>query len=224
MVFDKNSSIIISYRKLRALIGVLGMSLPVLCFLWSCAGNQGVILDSVSSYYFTNFRDVFVGILVAFSVFLVSYRGYTVLDNFITNIIGLCGLGTALFPCANEGAAGPVGVFMVPGTVSNVIHLVSAGLFFLLLAYNALFLFTKSDTTVQQHTAKWYRNRVYQLCGIVILISLAAMIPALLHVGIPFFASDYAVLVLESIMLFAFGISWLVKGGALFSDLSSNTL
>lgn len=194
------------------------MSLPVLCFLWSHTGNQGIVLDSVSSYYFTNFRDVFVGILAAYSVFLVSYRGYTVLDNVITNIIGLCGLGTALFPCSNDQAVGPVSVFMVSGAVSNVIHLVSAGLFFLLLAYNALFLFTKSDAEVRKHTPKWYRNVIYRLCGSVILISLLAMIPALLWTSTPVPGKDHAVLVIETIMLLAFGISWLVKGGALFTD------
>lgn len=217
MIFDRNSSIIISYRKLRTLIGVLGMSLPVLCFLWSYAGNSGIVLDSISSYYFSNFRDVFVGILVAFSVFLVSYRGYTVLDNLTTNVIGLCGLGTALFPCANEGAAGPVGVFMVDGVFSNIIHLVSAGLFFVLLAFNALFLFTKSNEVVQKHTAKWYRNLIYRICGSLILICMIAMIPALLCDSSLFPGDNHAVLVLETIMLFAFGISWLVKGSSLFS-------
>lgn len=220
MIFDRNSSIIISYRTLRALIGILGMALPVMCLLWSLAANGGVVLDSVSSYYYSNFRDVFVGILVAFSVFLVSYRGYTVLDSLVTTVIGVCGLGTALFPCENADVTSPVGVFMLDDAVSNVVHLVCAALFFVLLAFNALFLFTRSNSAIERHTAKWYRNLVYRICGSLILICMAAMIPALLWKGTSFPGSDYAVLILETIMLFAFGISWLVKGGALFGDVN----
>lgn len=220
MIFNRNSSIIISYRTLRELIGILGMALPVMCLLWSLAANSGVVLDSVSSYYFSNFRDVFVGILVAFSVFLVSYRGYTVLDNIVTTESGVCGLGTALFPCANESVTSPVGVFMVDGAVSNVIHLVCAALFFILLAFNALFLFTRSNSAIEKRTAKWYRNMIYRVCGCLILICMAAMIPALLLTGSPFPGSQYAVFILETIMLFAFGVSWLVKGGALCGDVN----
>ena len=90
-------------------------------------------------------------------------------------------------------------------------------MFFVLLAFNALFLFTKSNEVVQKHTAKWYRNLIYRICGSLILICMIAMIPALLCDSSLFPGDNHAVLVLETIMLFAFGISWLVKGNSLFS-------
>lgn len=98
------------------------------------------------------------------------------------------------------------------------IHLISASVFFILLAINSLFLFTKSRHKVIKHSRKWYRNVFYKVCGIVILISLIALIPAMLfaHTGYP--GSEYSILLLETVMLFAFGISWLVKGGTLLMD------
>jgi hypothetical protein len=36
------------------------------------------------------------------------------------------------------------------------------------------------------------------------------------HTGYP--GSEYSILLLETVMLFAFGISWLVKGGTLLMD------
>ena len=85
---QKNQNMMISYMNLRTLIGVLGMLLPVMCYIWCCAYNSGEVLDSISMHYYTNFRDVFVGILVSFSVFLITYKGYSLLDNVITVIIG----------------------------------------------------------------------------------------------------------------------------------------
>ena len=218
MQFARNTSIIISYMKLRALIGILGMALPVLCFIWCCLFNNGMVADSISIHYYTNFRDIFVGILISVSVFLITYRGYTVLDNGITNIIGLFGLGIALFPCGNDLVHGPVGIFLLDIAVSNVIHLVSASTFFTLLAVNSLFLFTKSNTPVQKGSKKWFRNLIYRLCGVMILVSLVAIIPAMLFADTGYPGSDHGILILETIMLFSFGISWLVKGGTLLGD------
>lgn len=218
MKFARNSSIIISYMKLRTLIGILGMALPVLCFLWCFFYNEGKVLDSISMHYYTNFRDVFTGILISVSLFLITYRGYTVLDNGITNIIGVFGLGIALFPCGTDTVSSPVGLFLIDLAVSNVIHLVSASIFFLLLAVNSLFLFTKSDNPVSRESKKWFRNVVYRICGGIILTSLVAMIPAMLFVDTGYPGSGHSILILETVMLFSFGISWLVKGGTLFGD------
>ena len=44
----RNSSIVISYMQLRALIGFLGILLPLLCCFWDCAFNGGSVPDSIS--------------------------------------------------------------------------------------------------------------------------------------------------------------------------------
>ena len=54
--------------------------------------------DSISAYYYTSMRDVFVGVLAAIGVFLFCYRGPDKKDNFWTNVAGLCAVGIGLFP------------------------------------------------------------------------------------------------------------------------------
>ena len=68
--------VLVSYLTLRRVVGVLGVLLPVVvaggCFvLGACTELQ----DSISDYYGTEMRDVFVGVLFAIGWFLFSYRG-----------------------------------------------------------------------------------------------------------------------------------------------------
>ena len=125
----KNSNPVISFINLRRLIGILGMALPFVCIFGGFVFAQLEIQPSISFYYYTNVRDVFVGILVGVSMFLISYRGYEHIDALISNITGLTGLGIAIFPCFNT-IFEKVGFFQLEIKVSNIVHTVSAGLFF----------------------------------------------------------------------------------------------
>jgi len=58
------------------------------------------IQPSLSAYYYTGMKNVFVGTLCAIGVFLFSYRGYSKKDNIAANIAAFCAIGTALFPTA----------------------------------------------------------------------------------------------------------------------------
>ncbi len=214
----RNSSIVISYMQLRALIGFLGILLPFLCFFWDCAFNGGSVPDSISLHYYLNFRDIFVGILVTVSFFLITYRGYTLLDDVTTWAIGLSGLATALFPCENPGWTEKVSVFMLDNAVTNAVHLSAAGTFFTLLAFNSLFLFTRSKTAVVKGSRKYWRNIVYRICGAVILVPLVAMALVTVFTSAEFRQHTKIILILETIMLVSFGVSWLVKGGAIMGD------
>lgn len=171
----KNGSIVISYMHLRALIGILGMSLPFMCCIWCCFYNGGLLPDSISMHYYTNFRDIFVGVLLAFSVFLITYKGYDLLDNVITVIIGISGIGTALFPCKNPAVLERVSFLMLCNSTTSIVHYISAALFFVLLSFNSIFLFTKSKNGVQRKSRKYYRNTIYIACGSTILVALISM-------------------------------------------------
>lgn len=214
----RNSSIVISYMQLRTLIGLLGILLPFLCFAWDCAFNGGEVPDSISLHYYVNFRDIFVGILVTVSFFLITYRGYNLLDDLVTWAIGLAGLATALFPCVKPGWTGKVSIFMLDDEVTNIVHLAAAGTFFTLLAFNSVFLFTRSKTAVAKGSRKYWRNIVYRVCGGVILVPLIAMGIVTAATSIEFRQETKIILILETIMLVSFGVSWLVKGGAIMAD------
>lgn len=218
MSAKRNKSIIISYKVLRRLIGLLGMALPVVLIAGGYIQKGNGILGSISSYYHTNMRDVFVGILWAVGIFLMSYQGYDKIDNWITNLSGLFAIGVALFPTISSPAdTGSLGVFQLHPTISGTLHVVWAFLFFLLLAYNSYFLFTKTGKT-EPGPQKIKRNRIYRICGILIIASLIGIVVYMLFLQNTVLRHWAPVLLLEILALWAFGFSWLVKGETLFRD------
>jgi hypothetical protein len=203
---------------MRRFIGVIGIALPVIMVLGGFIQNGFVVLDSISNYYYTNMRDFFVGLLFAISLFLISYSGYEKIDNIVGNLSGLFALGIIMFPASKYcGRPVKVGIFLVNDTISGYIHLIFSALFFLLLAFNSIFLFTKHGPgriTVQ----KRHRNIIYRWCGIVMIFSMLCIITYTTFLKHTYVWKAHPVLILETIALLAFGISWLVKGHTLYKD------
>ena len=191
----------------RNFLGFLGMILPFLCIL------GGLFVDNKPSnwwqsisitYYITPALSIVLG---ACSVFLLCYRSYEKIDTVINILSGIFGLCIVLFPCKNPYGFEKVGYFQIPVNISNVIHIVSALIFFALLTFNIYFLFTRGHSKA--------RNRIYEFCayimvGSIILYGILKLIGVL-----PFFS----VMILETILLLCFGFAWLVKGRAIFSTL-----
>ena len=145
------------------------------------------------------------GILTTAAVVLMCYDSYEPIDDIITTLSGVCGLLIVLFPCHCCISPDKVGLFQLPANISHIIHSVSAVCFFLLLAFNSLFLFTKSKVEeINQTKQKKTRNIIYRVCGYGMLAALILM-PLPIH----FFAKTFIV---ETIALTFFGVSWLVKG------------
>jgi len=208
------SSLVISYLGLRKAVGILGTLLPfVLAIGLFIIFGKG-LQASLSDYYHTEMRDVFVGTLCAIGVFLLSYRGYERKDDIAGNLAFVFAIGTALFPTTPE-------VNPLPSDkVIGVMHFVFAGLFFITLAYFSLGLFTKTDPTKTPTPQKLMRNRVYVVCGYTILAAIALIA---IYIVLPseiqtYFDQIKPVFWLESIAVVAFGISWLVKGEAILQD------
>jgi hypothetical protein len=216
--------VLISYKNLRRLIGILGLSLPVICLAGPLFFKYPV-QPSISHCYYTNVRDVFIGIMIGVSMFLVTYDGYNKVDDWITNITGVFGFGIALCPCfCFSSTVSQVGFLNLSPSLSDTIHITSAVLFFLLLAINSIFLFTKSDGRGSMTKNKKRRNVLFVTCGIVILLSLLALLLLRLRLGEIEFNNSPIVFIIESVMLVAFGISWLVKGETLWRDKAAETV
>jgi uncharacterized membrane protein len=62
------------------------------------------------------------------------------------------------------------------------------------------------------------RNVIYRCCGIVMILSLACITIYTFFFRGTSIAAINPVLILESVALFSFGVSWLVKGHTLFRD------
>ena len=197
---------LVSYLTLRRVVGILGVALPLVVVLWGfslCQCSQ--ILPSISDYYDLRTRDVFVGILFVFAWFLFTYRGYERQDNIAGDFGCFFALGVALFPTSGAGW-------------EQAVHFVSAAGLFLVLSYFSLFLFTKSKSEEDITPEKRIRNRIYRASGVVILICIALI--GLYHWQLKNTAISALkpVFWLESLALWAFGISWLIKGETLFKD------
>lgn len=208
---------IISYKALRRLIGFLGMLLPIVLIIGGWIFAKDAIQQSISLYYYSNMRDFLVGTLFLVALFLMTYKGTLVIDNVITTITGIAGLSVAIFPCFNElYETQRVGIFQMYPSTSNIFHLSFASLFFILLAINSIFLFTRKSGPVTPQKKK--RNKVYVICGIIILACFVGLIVCMLTLNQQQKFDSRIILILETIALWAFGVSWLVKGQTIFTD------
>lgn len=209
---DKNDQdLIYSTRALRKAIGWLGISLPFTLmtgYFLFFHGNR--ILDSISHYYFTGMHDIFVATISGIALLLFFYKGYDNWkringDTWVTNLGGLSAIGIAFFPANVNGATNWTGS----------VHFLCSALFFLLFALYFIFVFTRKAPGPTKE--KLVRNKIYLICGWVIIACLLAI---LLYFS--FFLKQNStssfVFWTEAVAISAFGISWLTKGGAISPD------
>ncbi len=209
--------LIISYLTMRRVIGILGIGLPMIVILGGFIQNGFVFGDSISSYYYTNMRDFFVGLLCCVGLFLMSYKGYEKIDDVTGNISGIFAFGIAFFPTSLESSGVfKTGIFQLNDSVSVYFHLTCASLFFLSLAFNSIFLFTKHGGAMTPEKIK--RNRIYKLCGYIIIFSILCILVYKVFLVKTFIAAIQPVLIFEAVSLAAFGVSWLIKGETLVKD------
>jgi hypothetical protein len=141
-------------------------------------------------------------ILGSAGILLMCYRGYSWIDDIINTVTGIAALCICLFPCGNNPDI-LVGTFQIPQNISGTIHNISAILFFVLLSYNVLFLFTKSSGEMTANKKK--RNIIYRVCGIGMLCALAGI------VVVNIFSVWAGIWMVEAVALFFFGIAFLTK-------------
>lgn len=207
-----------SYTRVRNALGILGMSLPVFLILGGLF-DQDRIEPTISDFYHTTYRDVFVGTLCAIGVFLVSYRGYRrekdewIDDDWLATAAGISAFGVALFP--NESQTGQIATWTQAQfgvSLTPIFHYSCALVFFSCLAAFCLVKFPRG--------AKLHRRRVYRWCGYVILLCLLATTIAAAFknffpgAGRDFVLSNNLIFWFEAFGIWAFGLSWLVKGKA----------
>jgi uncharacterized BrkB/YihY/UPF0761 family membrane protein len=210
---EVKNTLIISYLTLRKAVGILGISLPFVVALGAWIIHQTRIQESISAYYYTGMRDVFVGMLWAIGFFLLSYKGYERADTIASILGGIFSIGVALFPTAPENPTGKQQLI-------EAIHMTFAALFFFTLIYFSFFLFTKTDPKKTPTRRKLQRNIIYRVCGIVmaaciLLMTIYFILPNRDTSPITALNPEFW---LETIAIEAFGISWLVKGETILKD------
>jgi hypothetical protein len=202
---DKYAMHMYSYLALRKAVGWIGILLPfVLMAGLYLLFNHDALPPSISDYYYTGMRNVFVGGLCAVGLFMFFYCGYDQWDNWTGNIAGLFAIGVAFFPTTESGATDLIGW----------IHYASAAIFFLSLSFFSLVLFTKTKKGHEPTPEKRKRNKIYIICGIIMIACIVGIALKGLFGPMQFAFVYWA----ETVALVAFGISWLTKGEALYPD------
>jgi hypothetical protein len=98
-----------SYRRLRTLVGAVGIALPFVLVLADRLAFGEPLRDSLSAYYYSGLRDVLVGALCATAAFLITYKVVEPgLDNWLSNVAGIAALVVALFPKRRIDPDGPL--------------------------------------------------------------------------------------------------------------------
>lgn len=218
------SVLVVNYMHLRKAVGWVGTLLPVILLVVNpialaienspCAALPG----SVSGYYYSPGRNIFVGVQCAIGLFLIAYVGYDLGDRLVTDAAGVFAVGVALFPTKPTVASPPsvtcqtVAQLSTREQVVGDIHVVFAGLMFVFMAWMAI-RFTNTDS-LHPSKQKLLRNRIYQICAIVIGVCLVAIVittflPASVKADFPW------IFLWEALGIFAFGVSWFVKGQTL---------
>lgn len=211
---------LISYNTLRRSIGVLGIAFPILLSVGALLfGECESIQKSISVYYHTIMHNFFVGILSAIGLFLFTYKGYEKIDNISGNLAGIFAFGVAYFPCSITGPFTACLPTPLNTGIFFIIHLISAASLFIMLAFFSIRLFTKSRGEMTKMKTK--RNKLYKICGYIMLISIAliGVIALANHFGYWLVMQNtHYIFWLESVALWAFGTSWLVKGRTFWKD------
>jgi hypothetical protein len=212
--FENERSLVLSYLVLRKAVGILGVTFPFVLAMGAGIFFQTDLQSSLSSYYHTGMRDVFVGTLCAIGVFLLSYKGHHRSDDIAGNLACLFAVGVAICPIAPDGDVTQNDIL-----IGNF-HQAFAALFFLTLIYFSLFLFTKRDRSEAPSKRKRQRNKIYIACGCTMFICIVLIaLNKYPQPGIPSLPEKYQpVFWLETLTVLAFGISWCTKGQAILKD------
>jgi len=213
---------------MRRAIGILGITLPFILLAGSLNfGGCTEVQSSISTYYHTNMRNIFVGFNCAVALFLFAYRGHDWRDN-LTGYLGCVAvLGVAFLPCTISDPGQPC---LVPSgsqtPLMGTLHNLSALLYFVILIVYSLLLFPKTHMDMVTGEKKFMgrqkkrRNVVYYICGSIMTVSLLLIIAYMgfLEDLYPDLQNFNPVFWLESLVLLSFGTSWLTKGQLFFRD------
>jgi hypothetical protein len=212
-----------SYLLIRTVVGVLGIVLPLIFLIGEFFIRGSVhVRGSISAYYHTSMRDIFVAGLCVIGFLLATYMsGQTnTLDFWFSLAAGVAVLGVVFFPTLRPGLLEDTpkcGTTPMPEGCSTVqqllgedlvagIHYTCAVVFILSLARIA-FLFARREKEFEHNTTK---SILQKLCGWAIILAVGwVVVGGFLGVVIWELTPLYLG---EVIAVWAFGASWLLKG------------
>lgn len=209
-----------SYLLMRATIGFIGVALPIALLVgdWLVLAGEPGAKGSLSAYYHSGVRDLFVGSLAVTAIFLVTYKVFEHnLDNTLSIIAGFAALGVALFPTRRPKDSG---IPLTPlqdrfgETPVAATHYVSAAIFLTALAVISFYFGVREGNRPQRGDGRKARmsptfwRRFHWACSAAIALAVVFIVVTKLTGWV----DEYSLIIGEAIAAFAFGLSWLMKG------------
>ena len=215
---DQDKEFVVSYLTLRKMIGWVGLLMPITVRLGALIFEHIRTTDSISAYYYTGMRDVFVSTLVLVGVLLACYLTPARRDNVSATVAGLAAIGIGLFPMDPTFAAEILREYPGMGESKCYInrgflgfHFLFVSTFFALSFYLVYFRFA-ALTPPRPTKQKLMRNKTYRVCGLAML--LAFIVIGLLAVT----SKGRSIFWPETVAVVAFAVAWLVKGRTVLKD------
>ena len=206
-----------SYLLMRVVIGVVGILLPIVIVVGD------VVLDSddddfrasISAYYHSGVRDVFVAGLAVTAFFLLTYKVFEVnLDNTLSMAAGLGALGVALLPTSlPDGVDGltPLQDWLGEGPTATL-HFYSAVLFIGSLGVLSFWFGFREGNRAREgrrahRSPRFWRVFHWSCAAVIGMAVLYMLVTKGFKVG-----DSHSLLIGETLAIWAFGASWLMKG------------
>lgn len=190
--------IVETYFVLRMVIAGGALILPIALLIWGTIDPSVPMQDSISAFYYTPARGLFVGVVVAIGVALMAYRGYTRGENLLLNGAGALAIVVALIPTVDPAVAGQ--------NIGNVIHAVAALAFFVLAALSIVFYGHETVSDLPNGALQRGYRVAYR--AITVMVVVLPVIAFLLAWAVEPTATLFVV---ETAALFAFATFWIVK-------------
>ena len=210
----------LSFMRLRTYVGVLGIALPLVVPLVdkiAFSGNPAP-RGSISAYYYSGARELFVAILAATGIFMISYKvAERNLDNFLSVASGIAAIFIALFPTGRPASKPPLTPLqnLIGENWTKYIHYTATLSFVVALTGLSVCFGIREGRRKQRDVAEgrdakfspeFWRTAHFVCAGFMAAAILWIIITALAH------GPKYSILIGEWTAAWAFGFSWLTKG------------
>lgn len=166
---DLQKHVLATYLALR-----VGMSIVAALFPFMLWGGEALLSGdlrlhgTMSAYYHSRVGDVFVGVLFAIGAVLYLYKGFSRKENCALNLAGFFAVAIALLP--TDVPAPLRGDCACEIFTSQLVHAICAVLFFVCIAYVAIFRATDTLYLINDPARQHRYTMLYRGLGIAMLV------------------------------------------------------
>lgn len=214
--------VVLSYYTMRWTVGIIALTFPftlaagsiLAALLVSGHLPHPLLQRSISDYYFTPMRNLYVGSLWSIAAFLACSRGYDLHDEITGYLAGAFTLGVACCPSFDPRS----GFYTPLEFACGLIHTAFAAAMYLMLGYVCIVLFRKSSPEKPFTRRKRKRNRIYATCGLIMVACMVTMVGLTLRSVVERRHPSHWLFWCEALANCAFGVAWLTKGEGFMRD------